>query len=439
MPIAFIPSCFLTFLERKKFMIRNNISWTIKNMKSMIDNPNKDTLNFNHPIQRKGGVWSIDAASSLIHSILMNSLYPIPSLYCLKEMNEKGKYTYSILDGKQRLTNIFSFIDSNFALTNIPIVLLDGEEYDLNGMFFSDLPKDCQMEILKYKFTIYSFEPEEDDDEELVNTLIEDIFFRLNSSVALSITDKCRALMGVENATFFNRLLNSKLFSECSKFTSLQLKKSEDLNTLLQATMLLDAKYNNYEYKNISQKEIAKYCESIHNGLSIELKQKIEWIVDYLEKVFPSQEKMLKKINLPIIFLTADVALGDYNPKNSKAFYRVAPNYFRKWFIDFFNEKSEEYSQYCSSGSTNLEKTTNRLNCMLNHFKQYFEIDEVNNDTLASEKDSKDEDASLDDTSMSEPKETTPSDEHENVSLTDSIMADMEQPHIPPDEENNEN
>ena len=89
----------------------------------MIDNPNKDTLNFNHPIQRKGGVWSIDAASSLIHSILMNSLYPIPSLYCLKEMNEKGKYTYSILDGKQRLTNIFSFIDSNFALTNIPIVL----------------------------------------------------------------------------------------------------------------------------------------------------------------------------------------------------------------------------------------------------------------------------------------------------------------------------
>ena len=55
-------------------------------MKSMIDNPNKDTLNFNHPIQRKGGVWSIDAASSLIHSILMNSLYPIPSLYCLKSI-----------------------------------------------------------------------------------------------------------------------------------------------------------------------------------------------------------------------------------------------------------------------------------------------------------------------------------------------------------------
>ena len=34
-------------------------------------------------------------------------------VYKLKEMNEKGKYTYSILDGKQRLTNIFSFIDSS--------------------------------------------------------------------------------------------------------------------------------------------------------------------------------------------------------------------------------------------------------------------------------------------------------------------------------------
>ena len=40
---------------------------------------------------------------------------------------------------------------------------------------------------------------------------------------------------------------------------------------------------------------------------------------------------------------------------------------------------------------------------------------------------------------VSEPEESTSCDEHENVSLTDSIMADMEQPHIPPDEENNEN
>ena len=39
---------------------------------------------------------------------------------------------------------------------------------------------------------------------------------------------------------------------------------------------------------------------------------------------------------------------------------------------------------------------------------------------------------------VSEPEESPPSEEHENVSLTDSIMDDMEE-HVPPDDENNEN
>lgn len=356
-------------------MIRNNVNWTIKNLKNMVDNPNKDTLNFEHPIQRRGDVWKISEASLLIHSILMNSLYPIPAIYCLKEMNEKGKYTYSILDGKQRLSNIFKFINNEFALADVPNAILDGVEYELENQYFSDLSAECQMEILRYKFTIYSFEPEEEDDDEFVNEVIEDIFFRLNSSVALSITDKSRALMGVAAINFLNKILKSKLFQECSKFSSLQIKKSDDLNTLLQSCILLENKYNGYEYKNLSQKETSKYSEYLHSNFTEEMQQKLLSICEYLEKAFPEQDKMLKKINIPIVFMVADVAIGDYNPNNKKSSYRVGPAYFRQWFSYFFNECYEEYSQYCSSGSTRLDKVQGRINTMLGSFNTYFEIE----------------------------------------------------------------
>jgi hypothetical protein len=358
-------------------MIRNNISWTIKNLKAMVDNPNKDTLNFSLPIQRKSGVWSNQSASLLIHSIVMNNIYPIPAIYCLKELNGNGKYVYSILDGKQRLTEIFRYINNEYPLVDVPKAIVDGDEYDLDGLYYDDLPQEIQLEISKYRFLMYSFEPEEDEDEEFVNALIEDIFFRLNSSVALSITDKSRALMGVSAINFLNTILQSKLFAECSKFSSNQLKKSDDLNCLLQACMLLEHKYNGYEFKNLSQKETSLYAEYLHDNLSFEMKQRLTNICTYLEKAFPAgNEKQLKKINIPIVFLVADEAIGeDYDSSNKKSTYRVGPRYFNTWFHKFFDENYEEYSQYCSSGSTRLDKTQGRIDCMLNNFKEYFEIE----------------------------------------------------------------
>ena len=38
-------------------MVKNNISMTVKNLKAMRDNPQKDTIDFDSPIQRKSGMW----------------------------------------------------------------------------------------------------------------------------------------------------------------------------------------------------------------------------------------------------------------------------------------------------------------------------------------------------------------------------------------------
>lgn len=348
-------------------MIKTTLNWTVKNLKTMYNE--KHTLRMDHVIQRQSGQWDGDKLkkSLLIHSILAN--YPIPPLYCLKEPVNDKDYSYSVLDGKQRLTTIFDYIDGKYALDeDTPGVIIDDVTYGLGNKYFTDLDIECQQELLRFKFTIYGFEDADDD-------LIEEIFFRLNNSTPLSKPQKSMALTGVQNAAFIKSILSDKFFSEICKFSTLQRRKSDDMCTLLQSMMLLDNRYYGYEYSSLSVDEVMHYAKYIKNNYSEEQKERLYDIIDYLEKAFPEQEKMLKKINIPMIILAADIAMGkDYNA--AKNIYRVGAMYFRQWFSYFFTECYEEYKQYCSSGSTKKEKTLKRIEVMETSLIDYFELQE---------------------------------------------------------------
>lgn len=362
-------------------MIRSTLNWTVKNLKNM--NDEKHTLDFCHPIQRQSGQWDGDKLkkSLLIHSILAG--YPVPPIYCLKEAVSEKDYSYSVLDGKQRLQTVFDFVDGRYALNaETPSVVIDGTAYELGDKFFTDLDMECQQEILRFKFTIYGFEDASDD-------LIEEIFYRLNNSAPLSTPQKSMALTGVHNAKFIKSLLSDRFFAEICQFSALQRRKSDDMCTLLQGMMLLDSRYKGYEYASISADATMQYAASIRNNYSEEQKEHLFDIIDYLEKVFPRPEKMVKKINIPILMMTADLAMGkDYN--TAKNLYRVGPMYFRQWFSYFCDECYEDYKQYCSSGSIKKEKTLKRIEIMEQSFRKYFELEGAHD----TEQDTKDSDLS---------------------------------------------
>lgn len=72
--------------------------------------------------------WKESAQSQLIESFLIN--VPVPPVY----LAEDDFGTYSVIDGKQRITAIHRFLTGGFkldGLTNFP---------ELNGLAFSDLP-----------------------------------------------------------------------------------------------------------------------------------------------------------------------------------------------------------------------------------------------------------------------------------------------------------
>lgn len=326
----------------------------------------KKVLSFDHPIQRKAEQWSDTQKSLLIHSMLAN--YPVPNIYVLREdsqeLDEKNKpvFNYFVMDGKQRLTSVLSYIWGEFPLDeNIPAITIEDVEYQIAGKYFCDLEEPVQYEIKRYKFDIIAFE-------ECSNREIEEIFFRLNNSTPLTKSQVAKAKVGVEIAELINELLTSKFFTTSCNFSKAQLKASDDQKVLIQSMMLLDT--NNvldFELKDFSENSILEYSESIRGTYTDKQSNILKSAIQYLTDAFPEKNKQLRKISIPTLVYMADIAEDK----------EIKPMYFRQWF-EFFTEEDglmEDYKTFCSTGSTKLEKVQGRLAVMTKSFCKYHEIE----------------------------------------------------------------
>ena len=345
-------------------MNKTKLAWTVANIERMHEE--KKVLSFEHPIQRKSEQWSDRQKSLLIHSMLAN--YPVPNIYVLREdsqeLDEKNKpiFNYFVMDGKQRLTSVLSYIWGEFPLDeNIPAIIIEDVEYEIAGKYFCDLEEPVQYEIKRYKFEIIAFE-------ECSNREIEEIFFRLNNSTPLTKSQVAKAKVGVEFAEFINELLTSKFFTTSCNFSKAQLKASDDQKVLIQSMMLLDT--NNvldFELKDFSENSILEYSESIREKYSDKQCNILKSAIQYLTDAFPEKNKQLRKISIPMLVYLADAAMDK----------EIKPMYFRQWYEYFTQEDGlmEVYKTFCSSGSTKLEKIRGRMAVMTESFCNYLELE----------------------------------------------------------------
>lgn len=93
---------------------------------------------------QRGLVWTLKQKRELIFSILLGR--HIPHCAIINTINKYDNKTdiYQIIDGKQRLSTIFDFIDNEFAIE------IDSEYY-----CFDDLPKEYQQAINNFHFRYY--------------------------------------------------------------------------------------------------------------------------------------------------------------------------------------------------------------------------------------------------------------------------------------------
>lgn len=153
----------------------------------------RDSIWFDPPYQRMSDVWPIEKRQLLIDSILNG--YDVPKFYFHEffpaRVIDGRKYKYAIVDGKQRLETIFSFIEGRFAL-DPDMEFIPDASVKPGGLTYAELARqhpDLKTRFDGFVLPIISILTEDTE-------LIEDMFSRLNEAVPLNAAEKRNALGG---------------------------------------------------------------------------------------------------------------------------------------------------------------------------------------------------------------------------------------------------
>ena len=153
----------------------------------------RDSIWFDPAYQRMSDIWPLEKRQLLIDSIING--YDVPKFYFheffpAKLVNGK-KFKYAIVDGKQRLETIFSFIEGRFALDPEMEFIADPDLH-IGGLTYAELAReypDLKTRFDGFVLPIISILTEDTE-------LIEDMFSRLNEAVPLNAAEKRNALGG---------------------------------------------------------------------------------------------------------------------------------------------------------------------------------------------------------------------------------------------------
>lgn len=189
------------FNEYQDSLVLQQADLSLKSISDMVES---EAIDINPKYQRRKR-WTSKKESDLIESFILN--IPVPPIY----LAEDSYGTYSVIDGKQRITAIHNFLTGKLKLENI-------ERFkEIDGFYFKDLPNNIKnaLSIRPYLRVVTLLKQSD-------TNLKYEVFLRLNKAGVPLNPQEIRnvAFMG----TFNNLLLR---LSENADFRKI-LKASED-------------------------------------------------------------------------------------------------------------------------------------------------------------------------------------------------------------------
>lgn len=314
-------------------------------IKFLTERYNNDKLNFDFAIQRSEGQWTLEQMSRLVHSAVSNII--IPTIYLVKENTDDGE-VWTVIDGKQRTTTLMLYSNNGFKLSKkIPPVLINGKNYDIGGLKYSELP-----EPIREKFDLYAMDAAflfGYSDEEL-----EEQFYCLNNGSIFTKQQKAVVKLGGKLAEKL-RIIEQHPFWNRTAITGIQKRHGVVMEVILKSLMLL----TDYKYNQFGAAEVIKFSDYYSEHYNDKEIQYLEELINTLHKSMIDDDnlnKLLKPINIPTLIMNLEYFEGLDQP--SERYVE-----FIEWWCKTGCEESE-YSQYCGSGSTNRNKVWGRMEIM---------------------------------------------------------------------------
>ena len=342
----------------------SSITWSCKQVAKMIE---KETISFKNVVQRSF-VWERHRMSELIWSIIMG--FPIPPVYSERGGldNDKVK-VYDVLDGQQRCTSIYKYLNDEFALTELkPIPYLDEEgnecTVNISGLKFSELDEELQDIIKDATITVKYFDNLEQQQKA-------EMFRRLNNGKPLST--KSRTLASAKNIGSLLDIGSHKLFDEMLTEKS-KANKNQAVIVVKAWTML------NRDIGDISfaSKDFNPMIEEVE--ISDDEKQKLANVFDYIvnthDELVENKEKDVAK---KLYTETHLVSLMPYVKESIEN--GISEAMMAEWLINFFKTENDTdvYTKYMEASSGGVAKSVNimaRHEALGESYKEFFKVAE---------------------------------------------------------------
>lgn len=253
----------------------------------------------NPDYQRMPGIWNLEKRQLLIDTIIND--FDMPKLYVhefpeVKELEDGRKIKYAVIDGRQRLETIWSFIDGEFALAD-DFVFYEDTNIEANGMTYLDLSN--RYPELKTRFDSHTLPIVSIGTDDL--ELIEDLFSRLNEAVPLNAAEK-RNAMGGPMPRVISKVADHQFFTKNVPFSNQRYQHREVVAKFLllaQAENIGDTKKAYLDDLVRQFRKNNKKKEAVALGLTV------SQTLEPMHQVFIDRDPLLKTQAMTVIYYLA--------------------------------------------------------------------------------------------------------------------------------------
>jgi hypothetical protein len=317
---------------------------------SLIKKIEKHTIRFDHPSQRESEQWSSKMKGNLISDILQGN--PIPAIVLAEQIINGVSITWD-LDGKQRCTNVYSYVkngfkipkgirrgtikyqtiqkeeDGSIKLDEKGIPVMTWAECNIIGKTFSQLPEELQDKIKDYCFEVVLY----------LNCSSEDIIYhiaRYNDGKPMNKTQKGIINLGEEFAQEVKDIAGHSFFIDCGEYGR-NGKTNGTIDRIICETIMASNYLENWKS---NQEDV---CEYIRENADVDVFDDVRDSLDRLEDLVDGSNEQLFTAKESFIWLTVfhRFKTMEYEGKSDDDFGR-----FMTKFVDELNELPVEGHTY---------------------------------------------------------------------------------------------